>query len=247
MQYSFPASWAGTGTVVTDLSAAAHNGVTDGTPALSTAVPTGAAAGTESLTTNSGGTQTTGLQLLSNATLQANNGFTYDAWFRWDGTSTKYPTQKILDYGGTESLQLFNPAGANQTAGEEVQFAFNGLTDAADAISMIVLPNVWYHATATFDSTGNIVNGTGGLAGLASLTINDGLISTSSSLSVTKSNSGDTNNRPLATGILSFSGLSLVWFDGQIYNPTVSLGVVPEPTSLALLSLAAPLLLRRRK
>src|SRR3954447_10397958 len=86
--YSFPASWNGTGTAVTDLSAAGHNGVTNATLALSAIVPPGAAAGTQSITATGGGIVTSANQLLTNPTIAAAGGYAYDVAFLWDGTDS---------------------------------------------------------------------------------------------------------------------------------------------------------------
>src|SRR5690348_11142357 len=76
--YSFPASWGGTGTVVTDQSTAANNGVTNGTLALSASVPPSAASGTQSITTSAGGIVTNAKNLLDNSIVAAAGGFRYD-------------------------------------------------------------------------------------------------------------------------------------------------------------------------
>jgi len=112
-EYNFPASWGGTGTTVTDQSTAGNNGAVSGTLALSTAVPSGAAAGTQSISTTAGGVLTTGTSLLNNAAVFAAGGFTYNVSFMWNGTdSTSFGhTQKLIDYAGTESLQLVTSSG----------------------------------------------------------------------------------------------------------------------------------------
>lgn len=265
VQYTFPLSWNGSGTVA-DLSPFANNGKIQGSASVSATIPPGMPSSSQSIKTNSGGIVTstaTEFQLLSNSTLTNYGGFSYEAWFRWDGTSTNWPTQKIIDYSGTESLQLFNPNGKNQTAGEMVQFAFNSATDAANAISFPISANVWYHAIATFNSGTNKVNASGGLAGLATFSIDSGSGPTIGTLNVTKSNYGDGLVRPIAVGLNGETDGNYVFFNGLIYNPTVSLGVipqpgpsdpdsvltgVPEPASVGVVAcLAAPLLLARRR
>lgn len=263
LEYSFPISWNGSG-VAADLSPAGNNGIVSGSPAVAAALPSGGIG--KSLTTNSGGLLTsaaTESQLLLNNYVANNGGFSFEAWFRWDGTANaSWPTQKIIDYAGTESLQLFNPSGAHQTANEKVQFAFNSATDAANAVSISISANVWYHAIATFNSSGHSIDGSGSLAGVASLSIDSGSGPTTATLNVTKTNQGDGLNRPIGVGVLGLSGNNVVNFDGQIYQPTVSLGVIPgapdglagvdvvapEPASLGLAAcLGGPLLLARRR
>ncbi|HZZ42871.1 MAG TPA: hypothetical protein VFE58_08025 [Tepidisphaeraceae bacterium] len=265
VEYSFPISWNGSG-VVSDLSAAGNNAVIQGTASVSTTIPAGTTG--KSILTNAGGPITnyaSEFALLTNAYVASYGGFSYDTWFRWDGTANaSWNTQKIIDYSGTESLQLYNAAGVGQTANEQVQFAFNSSTTTANAISFSISPNVWYHAIATFSSGSNTVGSDGSLAGVASFSLGTGSTFTTTTLNVTKTNQGDALVRPIAIGNLGLANSSaLVEFDGLIYNPTVSLGVeplpaiatldgppsigVPEPATLALSSLAAPLLLRRKR
>lgn len=261
VQYSFPISWNGSG-VVADLSAAGNNAVIQGSASVSTTIPTGMTG--KSIKTNTGGPITnyaTEDTLLNNAYIANYGGFSYDVWFRWDGTANaSWNTQKIIDYAGTESLQLYNPNGVGQIAGEKVQFAFNSSTTAANAISFSISANTWYHAIATFSSGTNTVAGDGSLAGVASFSLDSGSGFTTSTLNVTKSNQGDGLVRPIGFGLLGLGGSALVEFDGLIYNPTVSLGVetlpntsldgvpsIPEPTSLATVAMAAPIFLRRRR
>lgn len=259
LQYSFPASWNGTGTTVTDQSPAGNNGIVSTTaandPTLSTTqLPAGAAAGTASLVTTTGGIQTSNKQLLSNAIIAAAGGFTYTAKFLWDGTTNSNNVEKVIDYAGTESLQV-----DSMTAGSAANLHFifttqdptGGSNDITSGPSLPIVPNTWYTATATFNTEGNVVDASGNLAGLATLTLTpDGGSTASASLPETKTTYGDTLNggRPIGIGELGFTSttLALVTLHGNIYNPSVATGVTPEPASLALTCLAAPFLLGRR-
>jgi hypothetical protein len=225
-QYTFPASWNGTGTVVTDQSAAANNAHTVGTLALSASVPPGAAAGTQSITTSAGGILTDASQLLTNSIVAAAGGFRYDVSFMWDGTdSTSFGhVEKIVDYAGTESLQITTSAGS-----AELEMRFD---DSVNAVTTTILPNTWYNVAMIFDTQGNPVVG-GNLAGVASLIVNGGAPITAPA---TKTAQGDTSNRPIGVGQLGANFGYLVGFKGQIYSPSVTL--VPEPTSLMLLGVA---------
>lgn len=225
-EYNFPASWAGSGTTVTDQSAAGNNGTIQGTLSLSASVPSGAAGGTQSITTSSGGFRTTATGLLNNSLVAAAGGFSYDVAFNWDGTDTSASfggAEKIIDYAGTESLQLL-VTGAG-TADLVVRF-----DDSVNALSTPISPNTWYSVSVRFDTQGNAVDGSGNLDGIVSMSLNGDAPITAAA---TKTAQGDNLNRTIAVGELSV-GTYLVGFKGQIYDPSVSLGVVPEPSTVAL-------------
>jgi hypothetical protein len=241
-QYKFPASWNGTGLDVIDQSPAGNNGNIDGTLALSSAVPPGAAAGTQSVTTSAGAIVTNASQLLTNPTVAAAGGYQYDVAFMWDGTDSSSfgHVEKIVDYAGTESLQLTTSAGS-----AALQMRFD---DSVNAVSTTILPNIWYGVTAKFDSQGNPVAGDGSLPGLASLIVTDltdaGSPFVAGPAAATKTTQGDTLSRPIGIGELGSPFGYLVGFHGQIYNPSVTL--VPEPACTGLVCVAIPLLYRRR-
>jgi hypothetical protein len=226
--YDFPASWGGTGTTITDQSSAANNGFSDGTISLSAAVPTGAAGGTESLNTTAGGVLTTATKLLSNSTLAAAGGFNYNVSFDWNGTDKtgNGHTQKLIDYAGTESLQLITTASGTATL--EMQFGNNTGIESIP-VSAAVLANTWYNVSLTFSTGGNPVDGNGDVSGPVSMIINGGAPITGTA---TKGTYGDGLNRQIGVGQLGANFGYLVGFDGTLYDPTVTL--VPEPSSLAL-------------
>src|ERR1019366_5117966 len=113
-QYGFSASWNGTGTTIADQSPAGNNGFYDGTLSLSAAVPPGAPGGAQSIVTSAGGVLTSANSLLNNSTVFAHGGFTYNVAFMWNGTDSSSfdHTQKLIDYAGTESLQLVTSSGS---------------------------------------------------------------------------------------------------------------------------------------
>jgi hypothetical protein len=235
-EYNFPASWNGTGTAITDLSSAGNNGFVSGALSLSSLVPPGALPGTQSILTTAGGILTTGSGLLPNSTIAAVGGFRYTVSFMWNGTdSTSFGhTEKIVDYAGTESLQLTTTTGSAQ-----LQMRFD---DSVNALSTTILPNTWYTVAMEFDTLGNAVDGSGNLAGQVSMTVNGGAPITAAA---TKTAQGDGLNRPIGIGQLGANFGYLVGFNGNIYDPTVSL--VPEPSALALLGVGGLMMFLRRK
>lgn len=257
--YHFPTSYDGTSATVTDQSSAGHNGSALGFatthPPLATAVPPGAAG--NSLTTNTGGLETTALKLLDNASIAANGGFSFLTGFMWDGTTrtTFGGVQKILDYAGTESLQLETTSGNSATAILHFIFTAQGVAGGADVVtgpSITISSGTWYQATGTFNTLGNAVDASGFIAGLATVTATNlaGNTPTSASAPVTKTNYGESLNRPIGIGELPLNSATshLVTFDGDVYDPSVSFGVVPEPaTALGLIGIGLPLAALRRR
>lgn len=223
-------------TAITDQSAAGNNGHFDGTLALSASIPPGATAGTMSITTSAGAILTDATSLLNNAAVAAAGGFNYNVSFMWDGTDSASfgHVEKIIDYAGTESLQLTTSAGS-----AALQMRFD---DSVNAVSTTVLPNTWYSVALTFDTTGNAVDNSGNLSGIVSMVVNGGAPQVAAA---TKTSQGDSLDRPIGVGQLGASFGYLVGFKGQIYDPSVSL--VPEPSTLALFGLGSLMIVRRRK
>ncbi len=235
--YSFPASWGGTGTAVIDQSTSLNNGLTQGTLSLSAAVPSGKT-GQSINTAARGGIVTSGTQLLNNSTVFAAGGFTYDVWFRWNGTDSGSwgHIQKLVDYAGTESLQLV-------TANDGTASLQLVLSETV-AISAPVSQNTWYNATVTFAADSMVGPD---VSGTANLYLDRTL---AGSVAALKDPDGDGLNRPIGIGMLAIPQASpLVFFYGEIYNPSVSLGVtlVPEPSTLTLAVLGGFALLAARR
>ena len=238
-EYDFPASWNGTGTTVTDVSAGGNNGNTVATLSLAAAIPPGAPGGTQSINTSAGAILTSASSLLNNSAVATAGGFTYNVSFMWNGTDSSSfgHTEKLIDYAGTESLQLVTTSGSaslQMTFGDDV----GGETV---PVSTTVLPSTWYSVTLRFGNTSMVGSD---VTGTANLYVNGLLVSSGSA---TKGTYGDSLNRPIGVGQLGANFGYLVGFKGDIYDPSVQLGV-PEPSTLALGALGGlGILLRRRK
>jgi len=241
--------------VVTDLSSAGDNGTAGVSMKLDTAnVPPGALAGTDSINTTKGHIYTSGLASLNNNAIWAAGGFTENLWFNWGGSnSTAFSgIQKLIDYAGTESLQIVTTgSSSNQINSVTLEMGFENDALASTYISTTVASNTWYNVTMSFVPTSESAStnhaGLFDLTGNASLIVN-GL--TVASGVVTKGAYGDSLDRPIGVGGFGFASTTLIAFDGDIYNPNVSfIGVVPEPSTLALGALGGMglMLFRRRK
>jgi hypothetical protein len=239
--YQFPASWNGTGTTITDQSAAGHNAVTTGAPVLSSNVPPGAPAGAQSLNSVGGGSRTTNTALLTNATIAAAGGFRFDVSINWDGTDNTFHSGKIIDYAGTEYLQIQAVDAGAGTA--TLRFGVNDGPKMGATLVTPIVPHTWYHVIGTFNSQGNPVAGDGSLSGVAKLDVNGVTITEN----VTKTNAGDLLNRRIGVGNFSASSGKLIEFHGDIYNPSVSM--IPEPAAglLATSALLVGLFAARRR
>lgn len=246
--YGFPASWNGTGSTITDQSSAGNDGFYDGTLSLDAATPPGAPGGTQSVNTTAGGILTGATGSLNNSAVAAAGGFTLNLAFNWNGTDSSSfgHTEKLIDYAGTESLQLITTSGS-----ASLQMAFaDDLGNETVATSTTILPNTWYTVSLTFNTAGNSLDGSGDITGLASLDVNGLLVSQAEA---TKGTYGDSLDRPIGIGQLGANFGYLVGFKGDEYNPSVDLGVaaVPEPSSTALIGAFGGLMmawkLRRRK
>jgi hypothetical protein len=229
---TFPASWNGTGTTVTDQSSADNTGFQSGSATYTTlAVPPGAGAGTGSMALGGvGGIKVTPDELLSNSSIAADGGFTYNIDFMWNGGTTSHAQQKLIDYAGTESLQLEGISGSTATL--DMTFA-NDAGAESTPVSTTISADTWYDVTLIFNTAGNSLVA-GDISGIADLYVNGALVSSGAA---TKGTYGDDLDRPIGIGELGYGHTtSIVGLDGDIYSASIDLGVapVPEPSSVAL-------------
>ena len=117
-------------------------------PWVTSSAAAGAAPGTLSVVTSAGGILTDGDMSLANSAVAAAGGFTMNVWFNWNGTDlTSFGhTQKLIDYAGTESLQLVTTTGS---ASLQMAFADDSGNESVP-VSTTILPNTWYRRDAHF-------------------------------------------------------------------------------------------------
>jgi hypothetical protein len=210
---------------------------------LSASVPTigvPAGAGNRSLNfAGNGGINLPGTQQLLNSAVNTAGGFTYEAWFNYSGGGN---VNSIIDYAGTEKL-------VRRVAATGVSMTFSGPVDMDPLIGATGL-NEWHYAAVVFTATS--------LAGdsvIGDFTFYlDGNTPVGTLAGQTIDNFGDSLNRTISVGAhpLGFVG---DFFNGQIYEPRVSLGAlapsellyVPEPGAAMLFGFVSVMLLPRRR
>jgi hypothetical protein len=237
--YNFPASNDGTTSdVILSVGGGSQNAIGEGNggvPVLSADVP-GVASATDrsvdfgiapGLAATSFTTDAT--SLLNNIDILANGGFTMDIWFKQ--ITDQADRTKIIDYAGTDGISMING---------ELDIRLNDTQ--AYLGDLHLNANDWNHVIYQFSSNSGdalSVDGTG------TLIVNGNTIDMGP---LTKNDFGDSLNRGI--GIGDHPLLLDLNFDGFIFNPAVSLGVVvvPEPSSVVLIGLGGlSLLLRRRR
>lgn len=203
-----------------------------------TGVPSGA--GNRSLSfSGDGAFNLAGTQQLLNSTIDANGGFTFEAWFNYAGGGN---VNSIIDYAGTEKL-------VRRVAATGVSMAASGTGDPLIGATNV---NIWYYAAVVFTSTG--LSGTS-ITGDFTFYL-DGTTPVGTLTGQTIDNFGDSLNRTISVGGHP-QGFAGDYFNGQIYEPRVSLGAltpgellfttIPEPGAPLLLGFSSVLLFLRRK
>lgn len=212
--YTFPASYNGTDTAVIDQGPLGNNATASSSINAYSFVtpfdPTGSSATDGSFDcTVPNDFKTDAVKLLDNNTVAAAGGYTFDVWFKWDGTAGG---AKIIDYAGTEVMSL--------NSGTLIFGAVNNPGYNWGSISTNSLqPDTWYHAVGVFDTEGNSVDGDGGISGKMRLFVDEEKVA---EMNWGKGTYGDGLNRKIGFGTHPTSAEK---FQGLLYNPHVLLGV----------------------
>lgn len=227
---NFPASWNGTSTTVNSVQPGIGSGFQSGTATYTTStVPPGATPGTGSMALAlKGGIKVTPTDALNNGSIAYGGGFAFNIDFMWNGGfQTSFGgIQKLIDYAGTESLQLIATNSTSATL--EMVFGSDTGTETT-AVSYTIAPNTWYNTSMVFNTYGASLVG-GDISGTANLYINGALQSYGAA---TKGTYGDGLNRPIGIGEFGYGHTtSIIGLDGDIYSASIQ--VVPEPSTLAL-------------
>jgi hypothetical protein len=182
-----------------------------GTVTLSESIPTeGVPAGlaNRSMSFNgAAGVNLPGTQQLLNSELEANGGFTYEAWFTYAGGED---INSIIDYAGTEKL-------VRQAAGSGAGYRNNSAEPLYElGPAEPVDPAEWHYAAVVFTPT-STVDGAGGITGIFTFYYDSNEPSQTVE-GVTISNFGDSLVRTISVGAhpLGFGG---DFYNGLIYEP----------------------------
>lgn len=191
-------------------------GVTSGSLTLSPDIPSlgvPTEAGDRSIdNVGSAGVITAGTGLLSNAAIISTGGFTFEAWFKWDGGGN---VNAIIDYAGTEKLHL-NPANGN------LIMSFDLDAGSIHQILGTVAAEHWHYVATVFAHDGN-PESEGAINGTLSWYL-DGTTPLGTA-AVTKGPIGDRLDRSIGVAMHP-QGFAADYFDGLIYEPRVSLGAL---------------------
>ncbi len=160
---------------------------------------------------NSQAVNAPGTQQLSHAAIIAEGGFTYEVWFKWDGTGT---LNALIDYAGAEKFRM-------QSSGV-LDFNFDsgsGLQILAEGVTV----DEWHYAAVVFEHDGQPVDADLKIYGTMTWYFDSN--EAVDSVPATKDDFGDSLNRTIAVGGHPL-GFSADFVNGLIYEPRVTLGAL---------------------
>ena len=237
-EYSFPDSYDGTTQTVIDLSTAGNDATMRDLllPGYVPDVrPPSFATGGSIYTAIGGSGMTDATKLLTNPVVAAHGGFTFDTWFMSDDSLTA--DGHLISNSGSDVLRVFDGKFQASMYAEDppVNEHVYGPTIEADR---------WYHLAYRFDTMGNAVDAEGLILGELSLLVDNMVVG---SAMMNRYPYTEILDRPIGfNGKGDQSGYWDVHPSSYLFNPSVSLGVVPEPSALvALAGLLGMLFVRR--
>ncbi len=161
------------------------------------------------------GAVTNNTLLLSNTAIVNEGGFTMECWFKWNGGGT---INSVIDYAGTEKIVIDQSVAG---AAGEVSFRMDG---AADIVAGTTTVGEWHYIAIVFETSGQ-PNPDGSINGTVTTYFDDSA-SSSTTAGLTKTTFGDSLVRGIGFGMHPL-GFDLDFFDGRIYEPRITLGVLP--------------------
>lgn len=225
-EYSFPTSYDGTTTTVTDLSLAGHNATMNiaSDAVLADVRPAGFTSEKSLLGSMGGYGVTNEISLLTNSTIAEYGGYTLDTWFMANTVVARQ--QQLVSVAGTDSIQIGVQANILATF-----YADNGSGSYVEKI--IYGPKIetgrWYHVVSRFDTNGYQLDENGFITGELSLIV-DGIVLGSQVLA--RHTFGDSLNRPIGINCRGQAPSGTTYYNisgANLFNPEVFLGVEAIP------------------
>ncbi len=167
-----------------------------------------------------GGLVTDNVSLLTNELIVEEGGFVMECWFKWNGAGV---VNSIIDYAGTEKIVLAPDTGT-------LGMLFN--SDAADLVPIgNVTPGEWHYVAVVFDTLDEPLTADGFATGTVTCYL-DSFVPAAVQEGVEKTLFGDGLIRSIGVGQHP-NGFPNDFFDGLVYEPRVTLGVL-DPEDLLL-------------
>ena len=218
LEYSFPDSYDGTTTIITDLSTAGNDATANATDCYAADVRPPDFTTGGSLYGPNGCAMTDNVNLVTNELIEAHGGYTIDTWFK-EEQFIDGQRGYIVTIAGTEGLLHYtnNKLGVlmhvdNGSGGFYASYIWGSILET----------DVWYHSVIEFDTAGNSIDENGCLTGTLTWTLNDTVVD---SVERTRHWIGDTLNNPIGINALGSIAYPLAGpFNGWQYDPKVYLG-----------------------
>src|SRR5579863_2407736 len=157
-----------------------------------------------------GGILAPGTLQLSRTNIANAGGFTYEAWFKWNGGGN---INAIIDYAGTEKLIRPNSEPGPLMETDNATFSLIGAAAS----------NQWHYVAVVFTPTNSLSGDT--ISGKYTFYL-DTNTPLATVLNITLSSFGDKINRTIGVGTHPVPSFTTDFFNGLIYEPRVTLGAL---------------------